>query len=247
MQTKQHGTSIGSGKYPNQDRYFLAGTSVGVFDGVGGSRDGAAAAQAACDYIKEHIRGASGWKGLAELLTETNGLLKQQTPYCQTTAAVAMLGQGHVKIAHCGDSRVYRLRDGGFQCLTLDHSLRSHDRREATRAQLSLDMAESADDLQGRDREAFRHRNVVASCLGNRTSPEVDYQETSVMKGDIFVLTTDGVHDNLTYQEIGDTIETSGKKEIAAKLVERARKRSLEDHFRSKPDDITAAVMLIEE
>jgi len=52
---------------------------------------------------------------------------------------------------------------------------------------------------------------------------------------------TDGVHDNLTFKEMEEVVTKNG--DVAKLLVEKAKKRSKENHFRSKPDDISAIVI----
>ena len=49
------------------------------------------------------------------------------------------------------------------------------------------------------------------------------------------------IHDNLTFNEIEEIASKKG--DVAKLLVEKARKRSKENHFRSKPDDISAIVI----
>ena len=66
---------------------------------------------------------------------------------------------------HVGDSRIYRLRDGDLERLTTDH-------------QTFIGPG-----------PAFLSR-----ALGADLSVEIDYRKLPVVEGDLFVLTTDGVH-----------------------------------------------------
>jgi len=70
---------------------------------------------------------------------------------------------------------------------------------------------------------------------------EVRGYSVVVMAQDKFILTTDGVHDNLTFNEMEEVVTKKG--DVAKLLVEKARKRSQGKHFRSKPDDISAVVI----
>lgn len=76
-------------------------------------------------------------------------------------------------IFHVGDTRVYRYRNGDLEQLTRDHATRiSKDQSYLTRA-MGLDMW-----------------------------LDVDYRAVDMEKGDVFLLTSDGVHDFISRQEI---------------------------------------------
>lgn len=74
---------------------------------------------------------------------------------------------------HVGDSRVYRLRAGELVKLSRDHST-------------------SVSDTQ----------HYLTRALGMDVKLEVDYKAISLQVGDVFLLTTDGIHDVLTDYEI---------------------------------------------
>ncbi len=68
-----------------------------------------------------------------------------------------------------------------------------------------------------------------------------------VREGDIVVLVTDGVSDNLTDEEIQQIIENNKNNptQISKALIQEAEKRMYEKTTRSKPDDATALVVRI--
>lgn len=248
--TKLQGDTIGSGKYPNQDRFFIGKDCFGIFDGVGGSRDGAEAAEAACEFFKEAMQSPSRTAGaginLAELFEEANALVLGEHPHCQTTAVVAQIGGNQVTIAHVGDSRAYRHQMGfGLLCLTLDHSLGDEDERSARADQLllsRLDGTEDSDQVPASLIEKFKSRNVITAALGLQQSPPTRISTAVMSDTDTLVLTTDGVHDNLTQDEIAEILGDST--DPSADLVQAAwRRANREDHMRSKPDDITAVAL----
>ncbi len=83
-------------------------------------------------------------------------------------------------LAHVGDSRCYRLRDGAIAQLTGDHSLRA----EALRARPNLDPGALA----------ALPKNVITRALGTRESVEVDVQRLALEPGDLLLLCSDGLH-----------------------------------------------------
>jgi len=93
---------------------------------------------------------------------------------------VLRLAGDHAVIGHVGDSRVYRLRDGGLAQLTIDHSLLAE-----------LQATGVTPDAN------FAWRHVVTRALGTtRAEPEV--QCAQVVVGDVFLLCSDGLSEVLT-------------------------------------------------
>ncbi len=74
---------------------------------------------------------------------------------------------------HVGDSRIYRFRDGKLQQLTQDH----------TRAQ-------------------YGKRHFLVRALGMDSTLDIDYQKINLKKNDLYLLTSDGIHDCLTIAEL---------------------------------------------
>ena len=107
---------------------------------------------------------------------------------------------------HVGDSRIYRyrLRNGGLERLTRDHSQRiDHKTTYLTRA------------------------------LGADPALEIDMESFELEPGDVFLLTTDGVHDVLNDQEIWSLIEAwpNEPERLARQLTEVAIKRGSQDNL----------------
>jgi protein phosphatase len=109
-------------------------------------------------------------------------------------------------IAHAGDSRCYRLRQGVLSQVTRDHSLLE----EALRTRPDI----SANDL------AFLPTNVITRALGVEPTVDIDLVEESVGLGDVYLLCTDGLHGFLAEDRIGDILRTTPVlTEACAKLV----------------------------
>ncbi len=89
----------------------------------------------------------------------------------------------------------------------------------------------------------FKVRNVITNLLSEDGKCEARFFETELGAGDISLLTSDGVHDNLTDVEILEEFtqgKFGGKDSIGTRLVKKALGRSQDGSFRSKYDDATA-------
>jgi len=107
-------------------------------------------------------------------------------------------------VAHVGDSRIYRLREGLLEQLTEDHSPVFRLYRQG---RLSKD-------------EIRRHpqKNLIERSLGLSSSPEIDCFSIELKEGDRYLLCTDGLSDSLSDEEIG-RILGGGWDDIADDLV----------------------------
>ena len=121
----------------------------------------------------------------------------QSQTHCEgmgTTIVACMFYDNRVSIAHVGDSRAYRLRDGQLEQMTLDHSL----------------LQELVDRGFYSQEEAQRstNRNYVTRALGVETTVEVEVHEHDVLPGDIYLLCSDGLPDMVEDEDIHLTIST---------------------------------------
>ncbi|OGM83646.1 hypothetical protein A2434_00210 [Candidatus Woesebacteria bacterium RIFOXYC1_FULL_41_14] len=255
------------GSTQNEDTYFCIKNAAGVFDGVGGRSQGEMASKVARDYLKSFFSStfASGDFPLYEVknfvdqkIHGANYLVytAAQDADCDaaTTATLAFVrknekGTPYVLFANVGDSRGYVLREGVFFQITEDdNEVKSiyKDKKRAGQIQDRLNRAKSFEDLDDDEIDLFMNRNKISQALG-KPQIEVNFSTAVLNKGDIVVLCTDGVSDNLTTEEMEAAVR--GKKnpqEIAECLVGAAGRRSGQGKkvsIRSKNDDITAVAI----
>ncbi|MEL6180219.1 MAG: serine/threonine-protein phosphatase, partial [Myxococcota bacterium] len=86
-----------------------------------------------------------------------------------------------VYIAHIGDSRGYRLRDGQLEHLTEDHSLANEYVRMGI--------------LAPEDIEHFPYKNVITRACGLAADVEVEVNYEEIRDGDIYLFCSDGLTD----------------------------------------------------
>jgi protein phosphatase len=100
-----------------------------------------------------------------------------------TVSAVALQG-GNIIIAHVGDTRVYRLRDGRLVCLTRDHSWLNEliEDKEIGEEQIKI----------------FQKKNVLTRALGLAPTVKIDLHIESLRNEDLYLICSDGLYNALS-------------------------------------------------
>lgn len=235
----------------NEDTFFVDSgrRCAGVFDGVGGIEGGGEAARLASRCIQETM--ISNEK-LEKAFVRCHAYLREQGEkrfghQIATTGVVLLvsLSRGFdVRWGSVGDSRLYHYHAGSLAQISRDDSLISQalDSGWITRERAeAIQEATGLEELNPIERNLFGARNIVTQSLGiGRLWPQVG--AFAVAPGDWLVLTSDGVHDNLTNAEIA-AILRKGEGDPAAAIVHAARVVSQGASLRAKPDDLTAVVL----
>lgn len=203
---------------PEEHFYVLA-------DGMGGHLAGEVAAKEAvlhvCDSMERFLRANphptsdAAKSHLRKALSDANTWIRSLSTHHPdlsgmgtTLCCLLVLGKT-VICAHIGDSRIYRFR-GKLERLTQDHSL-----REELLAQGELTEASAAN---------FPYRNVLTRALGISAHIEPEIQEASFETGDVYFLSSDGLHDALSDKQMETILrQTSSLKEAAITLVDAAK------------------------
>ena len=262
----------------NEDAYFVDEEhgAAGVFDGVGGEAGGAHAAELARDYVWERLKdipssakARDAEKAVREILGEANAavlqeqLLRKSSGHPDekemgTTATIVKFLEGErgkrkTVVGHVGDTRVYRFRQGALEQLTLDdHTAIAElhvSEGVARKVQERLSNVADRREFEASKvlRTAFEHRNFISNILGRKNCAPRTWT-TDAVRGDVFLLSSDGVHDNLTDGEIQKILGQTPAAEAAKALVLFAQARSRDEgHLRAKPDDMTAVHIAVPE
>ena len=124
---------------------------------------------------------------------------------------------GLVHVAHVGDSRCYRMRQGRLELLTMDHSLAN-------------EVLELRPDLPEAD-SARLPRNVITRALGMSEALRVTVRTLDLAPLDRFVLSSDGLTDVLSDDEIAEVLSTTVRAgETAKALLARALAAPADDN-----------------
>ena len=157
---------------------------------------------------------------LREVVSKTHGdlqdLARESGAGAATTITVCHVIWPCVFIAHAGDSRAYRLRDGKLQRMTTDHTM----------AQAMIDSGT----MTPQAAEQSRFKNVLLSAVGG-SSLDLDVTTIPAHIGDRWVLCTDGLTRHVTEDEIRDVLAAEhGSKATCEKLIAMTLERGAEDN-----------------
>jgi serine/threonine protein phosphatase PrpC len=144
-----------------------------------------------------------------------------------TTVVGLLLVGPTAAVAHVGDSRAYRLRNGRLDQLTQDHTW-VHE--QVVAGLLSQEQARS-----------HPLKNVVTRALGGESEVVVDVREVQVQPGDIYLLCSDGLTGMLSDADIRERLG-SGRSlhEICRSLVNEA-------NARGGLDNVTVVLLSVED
>jgi serine/threonine protein phosphatase PrpC len=241
----------GKQREDNEDAFgsFLDERLFVVADGMGGHNAGEVASVMAVDALETFFRsyhadpdqiwphdvdralslGANllrvGLKVANERIRAAAAEDRSRARMAATVVALAV-GDAQLTIAHAGDSRAYRVRDGRIERLTRDHSLVE----EMRAARPEMTEAEIA---------AFRHRNVVTKCLGSKEGVEPDLFRDALVEGDIYLLCSDGLWGSVTDDKILGIVGSTAELEAACQLLIDAANDA------GGPDNISALLVRI--
>ena len=225
---------VGKVRASNQDSGYVGNHLFVVADGMGGHAGGDVASAIAVRHLQEqdhsypNVEAArdelyhsilDAGKALTEAVSEHPELTGMGT----TVSAMIRVGKQMV-IAHIGDSRIYRLRNGVLEQITADHTF----------VQRLVDSGRITPD------EAAVHprRSVLMRVLGDvDVDPEIDTHVVDIEPEDRWLVCSDGLSGYVSEREIAeilisvDNTEDACEKLILASLAEGA------------PDNVTCVVL----
>jgi serine/threonine protein phosphatase PrpC len=205
-------TDTGRQRKGNEDAYFARSPLFAVADGMGGAQAGEVASRAAIEAIEHGLPDGPGSaeERLAGLVLEANERIIEMAQADRgragmgTTMTAAYVTEGDVAIAHVGDSRLYRLRDGELERLTEDHTLVAELERQGKITQ----------------EEAGRHpqRSIITRALGAEHDIEVDHHTWPARDGDVYLICSDGLM-MFPEEQIGAIVQSAPDLRTAARAL----------------------------
>jgi protein phosphatase len=199
-------TDVGRVRKRNEDSFRILpelGLAI-ICDGMGGHQSGHVASQLAVSLLTQEIRRhfpeervesePLARKHLKRALRTANEAIIEAAASNRAymdmgaTALVVSFGQDTLRAAHLGDTRLYRLRHGGLQALTKDHTLH---RKWIDDGVLENDEALIA-----------RARNILTRGLGIDPAIRADVTESDIQPGDVFLLCSDGLYSAVEHEQI---------------------------------------------
>lgn len=198
-----HATDTGRMRQGNEDNFFVRSPLFAVCDGMGGAQAGEVASEIAARAFEDGLPdGDAPELGLAEVIRTANARI-----HASSRADAARAGMGctctsayvdddGVAIAHVGDSRGYRLRDGELTQLTRDHTL-------------IWDLMELGK-ITAEEAERHPQRSVITRALGPEPDVEVDTATFGARAGDLYLLCSDGLTSMVGEDQIEALLERDG-------------------------------------
>jgi serine/threonine protein phosphatase PrpC len=186
------------------------------------------AGEIAADLAIGHLAGAlvpgrdPDGRGLVEAIERANAAIRSEARtrpelLGMGTTCTALVVTDVVTIAHVGDSRAYRSREGRLEQLTDDHSLVAAMVRDGR-----LDAAAAPTDAR---------RHVITRALGAEDDVVVDLVTVDRQPGDRFLLCSDGIHGQVNDATIERVLADTGDPGAAAdRLIELAEAAGGEDN-----------------
>ncbi|MDP6968091.1 MAG: bifunctional protein-serine/threonine kinase/phosphatase [Gammaproteobacteria bacterium] len=185
---------------PQDNLLTTKGACAIIADGVSSAEAGGEAADlCVTEFINDYFDTPDIWtvkKSAQKVLTAINrSLYSRSHEYLDSrgwlcTLSVLIIKSHTAHIFHIGDSRIYRIRDQHMECLTTDHL-----------APLS------------------KSNSCLARAMGMDTRLDLDYRSLTAEPGDLFLLSTDGIHDYLDPQEVLAIIEQNKDLDLACELL----------------------------
>lgn len=170
-----HGVSI-----PKEPQLSTKGIAIALADGISSSDVSQIASQSAVtSFLDDYYCTSDAWSvktSVERVLIATNSWLHSQTRHSQyrydkdrgyvCTFSGMVIKSATAHLFHVGDARIYQLRGRSLEQLTNDHRI-----------------------------SVSREQSYLSRALGIDSHLEIDYRTLSLEQGDIFLLTTDGVHE----------------------------------------------------
>ena len=223
-------TDTGLVRANNQDQLLLADSLYAVADGMGGHAAGEVASDTAVKALEAAwAAGDSHDPAALEAAAKAANRKVWQTAQADpdlrgmgtTLVAVALTGSGddqELAVVNVGDSRVYLLRDGELEQLTVDHSL------------VAELVAEGQ--LAAEEAEFHPQRHVLTRALGVDREVPVDLLTVAPFQGDRLLLCSDGLIREVNDNQVASVLRRLSDPTAAAKeLVAEARLRGGSDNI----------------
>jgi eukaryotic-like serine/threonine-protein kinase len=172
---------------------LLAGKGIAcaLADGVSSSSEAKQASQACITgFLDDYFSTPDSWsvkKSGGKVLTAINNWLYSQSNQYHdssrglvSTFSAMVIKSTTAHIFHVGDSRIYLFRDNNLEQLTTDHRIQIPGEKE-----------------------------YLARAMGVDYRLDIDYKSLAVDVGDLFLITTDGVHDFLADKALTTMLRSS--------------------------------------
>jgi serine/threonine protein phosphatase PrpC len=163
----------------------------------------------------------------AHLMIKLTAITAEEEPH-STIAAFLVTPDLQCRVAHAGDSRVYRFRGAEMAFRTRDHSY----------VQRLIDEGKITEETANTHPQS----NLLTGCLGTQADPPVTIEHVGTLEyGDAVFACSDGLWHYFTPKELGAVLHALPPREVSEMLVNKARQRA-----RGGGDNLSLAMVRIE-
>jgi len=234
-------TNKGKIRKANEDALILE-DALGLYvvaDGMGGHRAGDIASRLVVETIGDYIRKSTDNDHCAQnadfdetLSLEANRLLSSIRMSNQvvheaslgnssyrgmgSTVSAIFFTDSTLIAANVGDSPIYLIRDGKIKLLSVPHTFLAEQRA------LNPENAEKL---------GMQFRHVLTRAVGTDQSVNADIYEIQCFRDDILVISSDGLNDKVSAEEILEMAHNNGPDAACQKLVKLANDRGGDDNI----------------
>ena len=217
-----YGTDRGLRRELNEDSYIASDPVFAVADGMGGHEAGEVASGMCVRALAQLPQLATGER------TATAGVVQQYLASADESirsatgsragttlsgvVVVEQMGVPYWLVMNIGDSRTYRLSQGKFEQISVDHS--------------EVQELVDAGEITAEQATVHPRRHVVTRALGTGDETEADYWLLPVEEGDRILVCSDGLTGELTDEHIFRVLSTVGHAQDAVDELIQASLRS---------------------
>ncbi|MDO9379856.1 MAG: protein phosphatase 2C domain-containing protein [Nocardioidaceae bacterium] len=209
-------TDVGRRRSTNEDSAFASGRVLALADGMGGAVAGELASSEAVSVVRRLDVDLQGdaTEAVAGAVHRANDRLAevieaQPATEGMGTTLVVMLWDGRqFALAHIGDSRAYRWRDGELTQITKDHTF----------VQSLVDEGR----LTPAEARTHPHRSLIIRVLLGSDDSDPDLSLVEPQEGDRYLLCSDGVSDYIDDGQITEALSAETIDQAALDIVQRS-------------------------
>lgn len=228
-------SDVGRVRSKNDDSGYAGHYLAVVADGMGGHVGGdVASATTVLDLAPLDRAGFEGNAGiyLADEIVNANIIMNELVSLnprlagMGTTCTALLIDGDQIEMAHIGDSRAYRLRDGVFEQITTDHTFVQRLLQEGR--------------ITAEEAVIHPHKNVIMRVLGDvDASPELELRTLDAQVGEKWVLSSDGLDAVVSIEEIEAVMRSTGDlRQMVDVLVDMTLERGA-------PDNVTVVALSV--